>query len=174
MAVSLENQRKVNEMFTLYEEFSAADRYMLGFIDGANVCYKIVTADILFPAVKIDSASSGSISKKATSKKCIKFKPTKSYISEYLKDGCQILCTLAELENARAGKYNYGEAFEKVAVEKLTGRTWKKDKTDFWTAPDFEYQGMKIQAKFEKATIANEYQLTHLRKVGGKVIKIDD
>ena len=27
--------------------------------------------------------------------------------------------------------------------------------------------------KFEKATIANEYQLTHLRKIGGKVIKIE-
>lgn len=174
MAVSLENQKKVNELFSLYEKFSASDFYMLGFVENGLVCYKIVTADVLYPAVKIDSASSSSLSKKADSKKCIKFKPTKSYIRDYLKNGCKVLCTIEELEKARGGKYNYGDAFEKVAFEKLTGKTWKKNKDEFWKSPDFEFQGMKIQAKFEKATIANEYQLTHLRKVGNKVIKIDD
>lgn len=53
---------------------------------------------------------------------------------------------------------NKGEAVEKYICEAITG-TWHKDYTPWYEGADLEYKNLKVQIKYEGATIASLYSL---------------
>ena len=58
-------------------------------------------------------------------------------------------------------KFNRGENFERIVTERLTKKTWVKDRTPFYKDGDITYYNRKLQIKFNLAELTNENVLKH-------------
>ena len=88
----------------------------------------------------------------------IRFCPTNDQ-KLFLLNRSTILCSEKFFNDTCASSiYNRGEIFEKLVTEWF-GQVWKKDNIPFTEAGDIEVDGIAIQIKFQKSTLANEKTL---------------
>lgn len=74
--------------------------------------------------------------------------------------GCICLATYEDFFK-EMNNMNRGEIFEKYICEAITGNPWKKDYTPWYEGADLEYGNLKVQIKYDGASIAS---LTSLLK----------
>lgn len=67
-------------------------------------------------------------------------------------------------------KYNKGDNFERIIFEMYTGKKWKKDTTPFYEDGDMIYQNRKIQIKLSTAELTNEKTIRKLFAKIGKAL----
>lgn len=142
------------EMMTMYERWSAAHTYILGFVFDGKLYFVKLTFAELARFFKLDRASSkrGGFAK-------IRIKLTADERRELA--AMATLLGSADLLEADA-KYNKGENFEKIITEKLTATAWVKDSVPFNVAGDIELNGEQIQVKLDNAELTNERILSKL------------
>ena len=138
----------------MYERWSAAHAYILGFVCDGKLYFVKLTFAELARYFKLDRASSkrGGFAK-------IRIKLTADERRELV--AVAILLGSADLLEADA-KYNKGENFEKVITERVAGTTWVKDSVPFNVAGDIELNGEQVQVKLDNAELTNEKILGRL------------
>ena len=142
------------EMMTMYERWSAAHAYILGFVCEGKLYFVELTFAQLSAYFKLDRASSkrGGFAK-------IRIKLT----AEQRKALTAIATVLGSADLLTAdSKYNKGENFEKVITEKLTSDRWSKDSKPFNECGDIRVNGVEIQVKLDNAELTNEKILGRL------------
>ena len=142
------------EMMTMYERWSAAHTYILGFVfDGKLYFIKLTFAE-LATYFKLDRASSkrGGFAK-------IRIKLTVAECAELVARA--ILLGNADMLEADAA-HNKGENFERIITEKLTSERWVKDNKPFNECGDIRVNGEEIQVKLNNAELTNEKILGRL------------
>ena len=142
------------EMATMYERWSAAHKYILGFVCAGKLYYVMLTFAELARFFKLDRASSkrGGFAK-------IRIKLTAAECEELA--SCAILLGTADLLEADAA-HNKGENFERIITEKLTAERWVKDNKPFNECGDIRVNGEEIQVKLNNAELTNEKILGRL------------
>ena len=142
------------EMMTMYERWSAAHTYILGFVYNGKLYFVKLAFAELARYFKLDRASSkrGGFAK-------IRIRMTADERRELV--AVATLLGSADLLEADA-KYNKGENFEKVITERLAGMTWVKDSVPFNVAGDVELNGEQVQVKLDNAELTNEKLLSKL------------
>ena len=145
------NASLFKSMIERYERASFAKSYILGFAYKGNV-YMAHTDASVFPYVMtLDLASRGAGCS-------IRFCPTNDQ-KLFLMPRASVLCSEKYFnETCESSIYNRGDIFEKLVTEWF-GQEWKKDNVPFTEAGDLEVDGIAIQIKFQKSTLANEKTL---------------
>lgn len=144
-----------NEMLHRYDENKASDIYLLGF-ESDGLLYTVFTKELRDDCLKFEKAAE----KKGGYNK-IRVRLTKKVKAIYINNHKAVCWGKIEIMNFN-DQYNNGEHFERVAVERLTGRKWVKDSKPFNVTGDFEYAGQQVQAKFDDAELTNEKILAGL------------
>lgn len=155
---------RLDRMRKQYEQFTAAEGYIIGFRDGDKV-YAIHLDKIprRYTRIQRESKSNGGgyglyvkINEPAIITKLL---PKATYICE-LSD---LIDTEGHLDNKGKRKYfNKGVMFEKKIWE-LNGLTFRgKDSTPFYQSGDITINGKEIQVKFEWARICYDRTLRKL------------
>ncbi len=136
-------------MFTNYEKFNKAEKYIIGFSHKGNVYMEFI--DNLNPdMITLESASKNQ-------GQSLRFRPKASHKAEML---ISAIC-LGTLDILINDKYNKGEMFEKIITERY-GQEWKKDTIPFYKQGDININGIEIQIKFEKAALCTSKTLEKL------------
>lgn len=144
-------------MTTLYNLFSAAHAYILGFVLYGRVYYVPMDFKTLCQYCKLDHASSA---KGGGAKVRIKIRAKE-------KQNLLRAARLIGLEDELVGLgKNLGDNFERMVTEKLAGQKWHKDSTPFNLAGDVRINGTEIQVKFDGATLVTQKTLERLTAEG--------
>ena len=134
-----------------YERASFAKQYIFGFTFKGNVYMARADASVFPYVLCLDRASRGAGCS-------IRFCPTNDQ-KVFLLNRSTILCSEKFFnETCATSIYNRGEIFEKLVTEWF-GQEWKKDNVPFTEAGDIEVDGIAIQIKFQKSTLASEKTL---------------
>lgn len=145
----------LNEMIALYNELTAAEGYIVGFILN-HFLYYVRFDHLPTEILKFDRASSkrGGMAKVRVR--------LGSGIRKALVDNGQAVLIGAETLLLTADKWNKGERFERIITERLTATQWVKDSVPFNVAGDIELDGKQIQIKFDDAELTNEKTLKRI------------
>ena len=136
------------EMMTMYERWSAAHKYILGFVCAGKLYYIMLTFAELARYFKLDRASSkrGGFAK-------IRIRLAASECAEL----ASIATELGDAELLAADPdHNKGENFERIITEKLTADRWVKDNKPFNLCGDIRLGGEEVQIKLNNAELTNE------------------
>lgn len=142
------------EMMAMYERWSAAHAYILGFVsDGKLYFVKLSFAQLAayFKMAKASSKRGG-------------FAKIRIRLSAEERRALVAVATLlgpADMLEADAN-HNKGENFERIITEQVVGEQWHKDSVPFYKAGDVEMNGEQIQIKFDSAELTNEKILQKL------------
>ena len=148
----------MTELFNLYNHFSVAHNYIMGYTFKGNICFTFAAAETIEKVVYLDQASHS----KGNGAVAIRYRPNKIQKNILISENMNILCSVPEFENlVKTSKYNRGEIFEKLVTEKY-GQNWTKDHIPFYIDGDITIKGIKYQIKYEKATFATETLLKSL------------
>jgi hypothetical protein len=132
-----------------YTQYSKADLHIMGFIVGGLI-YMITTAHIDPDTITLTQASRG--------QGCsLRFRPKKAQKMALLDTA---IC-LGSAELVLDSKYNRGEMFEKIVTERY-GQVWVKDSVPFYMDGDITVDGVKIQIKFQNASLCTSKTLERL------------
>lgn len=138
-------------MIKHYREHSAADSYILGFVNN-KMLYMVEVAEIMPRFLSVEQAS-------RNQGENLRLRITKKLKNQLMKKNPVCLGSASLLT---AEKYNKGEIFEKIVTE-FFGQTWVKDTIPFWVQGDIEVDGRQIQIKLDSATLMNTKQIAKLR-----------
>ena len=141
-----------DEMIRIYNELTASEGYILGFVHEHQLYYiriEHLPREILKPN-KASSKRGGFMK--------VQVRCNSQFRHECIASGQAILLGSEEIVLADS-KYNKGEKFEKTITETLTAETWVKDSVPFNVAGDIELDGKQIQIKFDGAELTNERTL---------------
>lgn len=133
-------------LYNAYSEKNAADAYILGFIQRKTV-YMFHADRIPMKWVNLtrESSSRGGAAK-------LRLYIPSADCKELVANGTAV--AIGTLEDLQAdSRYNQGDNFEKLIVEKLTGNAWKKNSDKFDTAGDVTINGKQIQIKLNRGSI---------------------
>ena len=146
----------IDFMINLYNKFSAAHIYLVGFEFSGSIWYVMLNFVELMDLLKGDRCSSkrGGWAK-------IRVRLTKDQKYVFVNSGRATKLGGTEILNDES-KYNKGEQFEKVITETLTEETWQKDSIPFTVAGDITLNGEQVQIKFDGAELTNEKTLGRL------------
>ena len=140
------------EMLTHYENFSKADKYIIGFTYKKQLYMLMV--DHLDPmTITYDRAS-------RNQGNSLRFRPKMAEKLSLL----SVATCLGSADMVVADKYNKGEIFEKVVTE-YYHQEWVKDSRPFHECGDLTVDGVEIQIKFENASLCTTNTLTRLLAV---------
>ena len=141
-------------MKALYELFTAAHTYILGFAVEGILYYVMTDFATLSRYFKMDRMSSarGGFAK-------IRIKLTVAQKAELLRMAkpCGTMEDLFVMP-----EYNKGDNFERLMMETLTTEKWAKNSVPFNVAGDIRVNGEEIQVKFDGCEITNERYLRKL------------
>lgn len=145
------------EMLRMYEQWSAAHKYIVGFIKDGKLYYTIMVGMIRDDVLKAEKAaeSKGGMNK-------IRVRLNVKLRAILVATGKAAL--IGKASDLLDSKYNKGEMFEKVITEKLAGKVWEKDSVPFWQAGDIELNGEQVQIKLDGAELTNEKTLARHAK----------
>jgi len=138
-------------MIKHYRNHSAADSYILGFINN-KMLYMVEVEEIMPRFLSVEQAS-------RNQGENLRLRITKKLKNQLMKKNPICLGSASLLT---AEKYNKGEIFEKIVTE-FFGQTWVKDTIPFWVQGDIEVDGRQIQIKLDSATLMNTKQIAKLR-----------
>lgn len=138
-------------MIKHYRNHSAADSYILGFINN-KMLYMVEVEEIMPRFLSVEQAS-------RNQGENLRLRITKKLKNQLMKKNPVCLGSASLLT---AEKYNKGEIFEKIVTE-FFGQTWVKDTVPFWVQGDIEVDGRQIQIKLDSATLMNTKQIARLR-----------
>ena len=141
------------EMNTLYEKFTAATMYNLGFIFQHKL-YGIDLRKLPQECLKLNRASS-----KRGGAQRIRIRLSKAVKLQLIAMGAEQLG--AETLLTGNDHYNKGERYERIITERA-GQTWTKDSVPFYVAGDLALNGEQIQIKLDGATLVEETTLYKL------------
>ena len=139
-------------MIKHYRTHSAADSYILGFVENKNL-YMVEVAEIMPRFLSVEQAS-------RNQGENLRLRIKKNLKKQLMKKNPVCLGS-ADLLNT--DKYNKGEIFEKLVTE-FFGQTWGKDTIPFWVQGDIEVDGRQIQIKLDSATLMNTKQIAKFKK----------
>ena len=139
-------------MIKHYRAHSAADSYILGFVENKNL-YMVEVAEIMPRFLSVEQAS-------RNQGENLRLRIKKNLKKQLMKKNPVCLGS-ADLLNT--DKYNKGEIFEKLVTE-FFGQTWVKDTIPFWVQGDIEVDGRQIQIKLDSATLMNTKQIAKFKK----------
>lgn len=137
------------EMFTNYEKFNKAEKYIIGFTHKKQI-YMLMVDHLNPDMITLESASKNQ-------GKSLRFRPKASHKAELV---TKAIC-LGAMEMLIDSKYNKGEMFEKIITEHY-GQEWVKDTIPFYKQGDLNLNGIEIQIKFEKAALATSKTIDKL------------
>lgn len=146
----------LTEMINLYNTFSAADAYIVGFIMNHLLYYVRIDGHLPQEFLKFDRASSkrGGMAK-------VRVRLSSSIRSALVNSGKAVLLGSENLL-LTDDRYNKGERFERTITETLTAEKWVKDSVPFNVAGDIELNGVQVQIKMDNAELTNEKFLGRL------------
>ena len=139
-------------MIKHYRTHSAADSYILGFVENKNL-YMVEVAEIMPRFLSVEQAS-------RNQGENLRLRIKKNLKKQLMKKNPVCLGS-ADLLNT--DKYNKGEIFEKLVTE-FFGQTWAKDTIPFWVQGDIEVDGRQIQIKLDSATLMNTKQIAKFKR----------
>lgn len=139
-------------MIKHYRTHSAADSYILGFVENKNL-YMVEVAEIMPRFLSVEQAS-------RNQGENLRLRIKKNLKKQLMKKNPVCLGS-ADLLNT--DKYNKGEIFEKLVTE-FFGQTWVKDTIPFWVQGDIEVDGRQIQIKLDSATLMNTKQIAKFKR----------
>lgn len=139
-------------MIKHYRAHSAADSYILGFVENKNL-YMVEVAEIMPRFLSVEQAS-------RNQGENLRLRIKKNLKKQLMKKNPVCLGS-ADLLNT--DKYNKGEIFEKLVTE-FFGQTWVKDTIPFWVQGDIEVDGRQIQIKLDSATLMNTKQIAKFKR----------
>lgn len=131
------------EMLNRYEKLSASEKYIVGF-ELKGLIYFFFCDTLRDLDIKVEKKDNDNVLR-------LRFKTDTKF---GLKRSSQVLCNSKDFMEL-VGKYNKGEAFERIITEKY-GQIWKKDNTRFDKDGDITINDIKYQIKFDNATITKE------------------
>lgn len=138
-------------MIKHYRNHSAADSYIIGFIEN-KMLYMVEVAEIMPRFLTVEQAS-------RNQGENLRLRIKKNLKKQLMKKNP--IC-LGSAEMLKAEKYNKGEIFEKLVTEYF-GQVWEKDNIPFWVQGDIEINGKQIQIKLDSATLMNTKQIAKLK-----------
>ena len=138
-------------MIRNYREYSAADSYILGFVQN-KMLYMVEVSEIMPRFLSVEQAS-------RNQGENLRLRIKKNLKAQLMKKNPICLGPASQLV---AEKYNKGEIFEKLVTE-FFGQVWEKDNVPFWVQGDIEVNGRQIQIKLDSATLMNTKQIAKLR-----------
>lgn len=141
------------EMLTLYEKFTAATMYNVGFVFH-HTLYSIDMRELPVDCLKLGRASS-----KRGGTQRVRVRISKAVKLNLIEMGAEVLGPETLLENADGR--NRGLEYERIITERA-GQTWVKDSIPFNIAGDLFHNGEQIQIKFDGATLVEETTLRRL------------
>ena len=143
-----------DEMLRTYADHSAADAYILGFVNGGKL-YAIELPELPDEVLKLDHASSkrGGMAK-------IRVRVAKAVKLAMLATGRAVMVGTPD-DLTADGAHNRGENFERIMTERA-GQRWTKDSVPFWVAGDLTVNGRELQIKLDGAELTNEKTLAGL------------
>lgn len=144
---------RLDRMRKEYEQYTAAESYILGFSEGNDV-YAIELDKIprRFTCVQKESKSNGG-------GYGLYVKISQQKFRGYLLKRAYKVGTLADLE----GEYNRGVMFEKLIYE-INGQTFRgKDSVKFFKSGDITLNGREVQVKYLHARICYDRTLQNLK-----------
>ena len=149
------SQMTLNEMITLYNELTAAEGYIVGFILN-HLLYYVRFDHLPTEILKFDRASSkrGGMAK-------VRVRLGADIRKALVANGQAVLMG-SETMLMTTDKWNKGERFERIITETLTAEKWVKDHTPFNVVGDIELEGKQIQVKFDDAELTNEKTLKRI------------
>ena len=139
-------------MIKHYRTHSAADSYILGFVENKNL-YMVEVAEIMPRFLSVEQAS-------RNQGENLRLRIKKNLKKQLMRKNPVCLGS-ADLLNT--DKYNKGEIFEKLVTE-FFGQTWVKDTVPFWVQGDIEVDGRQIQIKLDSATLMNTKQIAKFKR----------
>lgn len=139
-------------MIKYYRNYSAADSYILGFVEN-KMLYMVEVAEIMPRFLSVEQAS-------RNQGENLRLRIKKNLKKQLLKKNAVLLGS-ADMLNAE--KYNKGEIFEKIVTE-FFGQAWEKDNVPFWVQGDIEVNGKQIQIKLDSATLMNTKQIAKFKQ----------
>ena len=139
-------------MIKHYRTHSAADSYILGFVENKNL-YMVEVAEIMPRFLSVEQAS-------RNQGENLRLRIKKNLKKQLMKKNPVCLGS-ADLLNT--DKYNKGEIFEKLVTE-FFGQTWVKDTIPFWVQGDIAVDGRQIQIKLDSATLMNTKQIAKFKR----------
>lgn len=155
----MENKALFREMNELYTKNSFAHNYVLGYTINGNVYACFCDERILPYVMSLSKASRGA-------GYALRFRPTRAQKEIFRTENNELICSVDEFNSLVAeSRYNKGEIFEKLIVEKFADcPIWTKDSVPFTRGGDMDMNGVSYQIKFEGATFASERTLANLCK----------
>jgi hypothetical protein len=139
-------------MIKHYRNHSAADSYILGFVND-KMLYMVEVAEIMPRFLSVEQAS-------RNQGENLRLRIKKNLEKQLMRKNP--VC-LGSAELLKAEKYNKGEIFEKLVTEYF-GQNWVKDTVPFWVQGDIEVNGKQIQIKLDSATLMNTKQIVKLKQ----------
>lgn len=136
------------EMLNLYNLFSAAVYYIIGFIFDGNL-YRINLSHIPENVIRMSKQSS-----RRGAHAQLRLRLNDKQKAEWIASGLASLIGTADLIENRKQK-NRGDRFEEIICNAY-GQEWVKNSTPFNVAGDITIDGDEVQIKFEEAEITNE------------------
>ena len=135
-----------------YHKLSAADYYVIGF-ELYGYVYAVKQKRLYSKYLKADKESTKNGG--ANILRLILTKKQKKTLTKKLSP----IATIEEMKNAK----NRGEWFESL-IYKIYGQSYKKDNARFDKQGDIEIDGVQVQLKFERATVANERTIKKIKR----------
>ena len=142
---------RATEILNAYHKNSAADTYLVGFLYGKTDLYAV---ELTFTELTKYLRETKTSSKRGA---CLQIR-----ISIKVEEKALLIYSgkaekVGTAEDLKADeKYNKGDNFEKLMLERLTSETWHKNSTAFWKAGDISLNGTEIQVKFDGGELTNE------------------
>ena len=136
-------------MLAEYENYSAADSYILGFVYNKGL-YMVEVAEVALDILAVELAS-------RNQGENLRLRIHKAQKEALIENATLI----GSADDLVADKYNRGEIFEKLVTE-YYGQTWEKDTVPFWVKGDITLGGKEVQIKFDGATMVNSKLLAKL------------
>ena len=139
-------------MIKWYRNKSVADAYILGYIANGNICFNIVD-EIMPRYLNVEKAS-------RNQGENLRLRLRTKNKQQLMRK--EYYC-LGSADQLNQEKYNKGEIFEKLVTE-FFGQKWEKDNIPFWIQGDICVENVKIQIKFDGATLTNTKQIEKFKK----------
>lgn len=141
----------------IYNMFSAADGYILGFYRGENL-YMVRLYSKHIPMKWLRNSRTSS--KRGACTQVRVYIPAEDMDKMVASGRAKYIGHKSLLTSNK--KYNKGDNFERVIFEMYTGKKWKKDTTPFYRSGDMTYRNRKIQIKLNGAELTNAKTIKNL------------
>ena len=150
-------------MIRYYRKFSAAERYILGFVEN-HIVYMVEVDEIMPRFLTIEQASRNQGENlRLRSRKTHKAALMKHNAIALGKD-TELIDSIGHLNNkGKMAYWNKGEMFEKMVTEYF-GQIWEKDTVGFWVQGDINLNGVEVQIKLADATLMDTNKMHKLQK----------